>query len=158
MKKTMVSFLSLIIGFIAGGIVLGRFEKKIRQNIQEMSDKHLALFLMMNQWLQIKQDGKNLAEYLIKNGYANIAIYGMSYAGESLLREFKNSDVKVKYGIDKRADGIYSEINIMSPNDILENVDAVIVTSVFFMDEIEAMLSQKVSCPILSLNDILYEI
>ena len=41
---------------------------------------------------------------------------------------------------------------------MLEAVDAVIVTPIFFMDEIEEMLSGKMDCPIVSLEDILYEI
>lgn len=158
MKKLLASFLSAIMGFIAGASFIGKMKNKVNAKEKMMSNKHLSLFLMMNQWVQVKQEGKNLESYFEKNGYETIAIYGMSYAGERLYDELKNSKIKVKYGIDKKADGIYSEIDIVSPDDKLESVDAIVVTSIFFMDEIEEALSQKVSCPILSLEDILYEV
>ena len=46
----------------------------------------------------------------------------------------------------------------MSIDDDLEEVDAVVVTAITFFDEIEEKLSQKIDCPIISLEDILYEI
>ena len=41
---------------------------------------------------------------------------------------------------------------------MLETVDAVVVTAITFFDEIEERLSEKVDCPIISLEDILYEV
>lgn len=125
---------------------------------QAMSEKHLALFLMMNQWVKVKQEGKNLSTYFSDNDYKKIAIYGMSYAGETLLEELRDSEVEVVYGIDKNADGIYADVDIVSLDDDLENVDAIVVTAITFFDEIEEKLSQKVNCPIISLEDVLYEI
>ena len=46
----------------------------------------------------------------------------------------------------------------MSVEDELEEVDAVIVTAVTFFDDILEKLSQKLDCPVISLEDILYEI
>ena len=132
-------------------------QKKIREG-WEMSEKHLSLFLMMNQWVEIKQEGKNLRSYFEENGYYEIAIYGMSYAGETLINELQGSNVKIKYGIDQNAENIYADINLVSPDDELENVDAIIITPIKFFDEIEKKLSKKVNCPILSLEDILYEV
>jgi hypothetical protein len=123
-----------------------------------MSDKHLALFLMMNQWVKVKQEGKNLSSYFEKNGYKKIAVYGMSYAGETFLDELKNTGVDVAYGIDKNAVGIYSDVDIVSSDDELDTVDAIVVTPITYFDDIAENLSKKVDCPILSLEDILYEV
>ena len=82
----------------------------------------------------------------------------MSYAGEALLDELKDSKVKVVYGIDQNADSIYTDVDIVSADDDLEDVDAIVVTAITFFDEIEDKLSNKVSCPIISLEDILYEV
>lgn len=46
----------------------------------------------------------------------------------------------------------------MTLNDKLEAVDVVIVTAITFFEEIENNLSQKMDCPVLSIEDILYEI
>ena len=113
---------------------------------------------MMNQWVKVKQEGKNLSAYFEKNGYKKIAIYGMSYAGETLVDELKETEVQIAYAIDKNANSIYSDINVITMDDNLEDVDAIVVTAITFFDEIEEQLQSKVSCPIISLEDILYEI
>lgn len=162
MKKAMISVLSSVVGATVGAAVgagaVGKRKAEENGKIQSMSDKHLALFLMMNQWVKVKQEGKNVASYLEKKGYHKIAIYGISYAGETLIDELRGSSVEISYGIDKNADTIYSDINLVSPDDILEEVDAIVVTAITFFDEIEEKLMAKIECPILSLEDILYDI
>ena len=137
--------MSVLAGAIAGAGAIGKVEAGRLHHLQQLSDKHLALFLMMNQWVKVKQEGKSLTSYFEKNGYKKIAVYGMSYAGET-------------YGIDQRADSIYADVNIVSVEGELELVDAVVVTAITFFDEIEEKLSEKVNCPIISLEDILYEV
>ena len=82
----------------------------------------------------------------------------MSYAGETLIEELKGSDITIAYGIDKNADSIYADIEVFALGDNLPDVDAVIVTAITYFDEIEEILSTKLKCPVLSLEDILYEI
>lgn len=157
MKKGMVSILSMMVGGMLGAGTVGKVAEKNITKTKDMSEKHLALFLMMNQWVKVKQQGKDLASFFEKNGYYRIAIYGMSYAGETLLEELKGSPIQVAYGIDKRGDSVYADIDIVTLEDTLEEVDAVVVTAITFFDEIEEKLSEKVDCPIISLEDILYD-
>ncbi|MBD5471142.1 MAG: hypothetical protein HDR19_08540 [Lachnospiraceae bacterium] len=158
MKKGIISVLSLFGGAVAGAGVVRKLQGDKLGKAQELSNKHLALFVMMNQWVRVKQEGKTLSSYFEKNGYKRIAIYGMSYAGETLVEELKGTGVEVAYGIDMRADSLYLDVDIVSVNDILDEVDAIVVTAVTFFDEIEEKLAEKVSCPIVSLEDILYEV
>ena len=158
MKKTSISVVSAIAGAVLGAGATRKTFLSKAQKAQSMSDKHLALFLMMNQWVKIKQEGKELASYFDKNDYKRIAIYGMSYAGETLIDELRGTDITIAYGIDKNADSIYADMDIVSVEDVLDEVDAVVVTAITFFDEIEEKLSEKISCPILSLEDILYEV
>lgn len=158
MKKSIISLLSLGVGTVLGGSVVGG---KMTQNLvkkQEMSDKHLSLFLMMNQWVRVKQEGKGLETFFEKKDYYNIAIYGMSYAGETLLNELAETDIHVKYAIDKNSSKIYSDVTVCSLDDDLEKVDAIVVTAITYYDEIRDVLEDKVDCPIISLEDILYEV
>lgn len=158
MKKQIISILSGLTGAAIGAIVMGKASSTESNKKKELSDKHLALFMMMNQWVRVKQEGKSVVDYLKQHNFTTIAVYGMSYAGERLVEEVKGSEIEVAYGIDKNAGGIYADIEVVTPDEHLEEVDAVIVTSIFFMDEIERDLSAKLSCPILSLEDILYEL
>ena len=158
MKKPAIAILSALTGaaFAAGTV------KEISMNktkkIQETSDKHLALYLMMNHWVKVKQEGKCLAEYFTKNGYRKIGIYGMSYVGKTLVEELKGTEVTIAYGIDKNADSLYMDMDILTMDDDLDEVDAIVVTAVTFFNEIEEQLLEKIDCPILSLEDILYDV
>ena len=156
MKKPIISILSTLAGAALGAGAVGKVSLDKTKKVQSMSDKHLALFLMMNQWVKVKQEGKGLA--VETNGYKKIAIYGMSYAGETLVDELKNTGITVAYGIDKRADSLYADLDIVSMEDGLGDVDAIVVTAITFFDEIEEQLLEKIDCPILSLEDILYEV
>jgi hypothetical protein len=157
-KTTATVVVSALTGAAASAIAVGRTTGEKTKKAWGYSNKHLALYKMMNQWVRVKQEGKNLASYFEKNGYKNIAVYGMSFAGETLLEELKDTDVKVAYGIDKNADSIYADVDVVSMDDDFKEVDAIVVTAITFFDEIEEELSEKVDCPIISLEDVLYEV
>ncbi len=158
MKKTIISILSSLAGIALGAGITRRATAEKIQIVQGVSDKHLALFLMMNQWIKVKQEGKSLSDFFEANGYKSIAIYGMSYAGEALFNELRGTGVTVAYGIDKRTDLIDLDVDIVTADSELNEVDAIVVTAITFFDEIQEMLSTKVNCPIFSLEDILYKV
>lgn len=158
MKKSIISILSLIGGAAAGAGITGKIQRVKLEETQKMSAKHLKLFEMMNRWVRLKQEGKSLSSYFEKYDYRRIAVYGMSYAGETLVEELKGTEIEVAYGIDQRADSLYTDVDIMSMDEVLEEVDAVVVTAITFFDEIEKALCEKVNCPIISLDDIIYEV
>ena len=110
--------------------------------------------------LVVENNLKSILSHVVSknHGYKEIAIYGMSYAGETLLNELIESDIKIIYGIDKGADSIYSEIEVVKPTDKLKKVDAIVVTSITYFEEIyvdEYQDSNYVQEEIL--KDILYE-
>lgn len=158
MKKGVVGALSLLAGIAGGAITTEKAIGNKTKEVQKLSDKHLQLFLLSNQWIKVKQEGKNLSEYFEKNGYKKIAVYGMGIVGETLINELQDTGIQVMYGIDQKADSIFADIDIVSPEDTLDEVDAVVVTAVTYFDQIDEMLSGKLICPILSLEDILYEV
>lgn len=162
MKKGFGSVFSTLagmaVGAAAGGAVVGSSSSK---KIKEMADGHAKvheLYMAFDQWLRLRQEGKTLVEYFEKEGYKTVAIYGMKELGERLYDELKGSDVTVEYIIDKNADQIYAEVDVITPDEELKPVDVIVVTALYYFDEIEEMLSDKVDYPIISLEDILYEI
>lgn len=159
MKKGVLSFLlGGIVGGIAGVSAMGSKLGKDVKGERTYAQKHLMIMQMFNQWLIDKQEGKNLAQFFRDNGYKTIAIYGMSYLGERLVDELRDSGIEVKYAIDKNAENIYADVEIKQPTDNLPEVDAVIVTAVYFFDEIENALVKLIDCPIISLEDVLFEV
>ena len=137
----------MIIGFI-GGLVLGivityKVVKKSMceqlRKLQQLSDKHLAIMNLFSMWLQNKEAGLKIEDYLKEQQIKRIAIYGMSFVGERLYDELEQSDIKVVYCIDKNANNIYKDINVLTPDSGLEkeeSVDAIVVTAFVFFDEI----------------------
>lgn len=157
MKKGIISCLS---GVTVGGIVVKIYaekkQKKKNIELRSQSEKHLKMFFLMNQWLENKQNGKELEHYFAENGMKRIAIYGMSYIGQRLYEELQESDIEVVYGIDKNAKEVYSTLNIYQPTDELPAVDAIIVTAFYFYRDIERELSRSTEMPIISIEDIVY--
>lgn len=158
MKKGTISALSILIGVMIGIAVIGKVDQSKLKRAEKTSGKFMALFHMMNHWVKDRQNGKNLSVYFKENNYKRIAVYGMSYVGETLLQELKGTEVEVSYGIDKKARLINSDIDIVSPDEILDNVDVVVVTVVDYFDEIKEMLKEKIKCPIISIEDIVFEV
>ena len=158
MKKGAVSMLSVLTGAAAGAGVIGRMEREKRKKAEKLSGKFASMFHLMNQWVKVKQDGKNLSSYFEKNHYTKIAVYGMGYVGETLLGELKDTGIEVSYGIDKRVFSGRSDLPIVSPDDSLEHVDVVVVTAIDFFDEIEEKLRDKVKCPVISIEDVVFEV
>ena len=162
MGKQIKSVISALFGSVAGAAVgaavAGKKSSKKAQVQRTYAEKHLLIMRMFNQWMILKQEGKSLEKYFRDNGYQSIAIYGMSYLGERLYDELKDSGIEVAYAIDKNADAIYADIDVKKMTDDLAKVDAVIVTAITFYDEVVKVLQKKLDCPIMSIEDILYEI
>lgn len=162
MKKGIGKVVSTLVGVAAGAAAGGaaagtRLSKKIK-NLEEGHLKVHELYMAFDQWLRIRQEGKTLVEYFKQNDYKTVAIYGMKELGERLYDELDGSGITVKYIIDKNADSIYADVDVVTPDDVLEPVDVIVVTAIYYFDEIEEMLSEKVDYPVVSLEDILYEV
>jgi len=126
-----------------------------QRKTKELADKHLALYMLMNEWVKVKQENKSIADYFESCGYKRIAIYGMNYVGETLLSELRYTNVQVVIGIDNNASDLYTDINVVTPDKFAEEVDAIIVTPVFYYDEIVEALEKKTSCPIISIKNVI---
>lgn len=152
------------IGKIFGIIILGaglfrcfRFYGEVLEREKNQKEKNRAILRMFSKWMQNKEAGKAIEDYLIKMNFRTVAIYGMADAGQRLYDELKSTTVEVKYAIDKRAIEMEDDLQIMSTNDELAKVDVVIVTAIYDFIEIAGMLKQKIDSPIISLEQIIYE-
>lgn len=162
MKKPVISLLSTLVGTGIGAVAVskGVVEKKSKEvdKWKELADKHLVLMQLFNQWMITKQEGKSVTDYFLRENINSIAIYGMSFVGERLYDELKDSNIEVKYAIDRKADRIYSDVDVITSDEMFEEVDAIVVTPVFYYEEIEKLLSKKTDIAIISFEDILYSL
>lgn len=147
-----------LVGAAAGAAAVGRPSSKKIKELADGHEKVHQLYMAFDQWLRIRQEGKTLVEYFHQQDYKTVAVYGMKELGEHLCEELAGSDVRVLYAIDQNADSIYADVDVVTPDEELKPVDVIVVTAIYYFDEIEEMLSEKVECPIVSLEDILYEV
>ena len=158
MKKGTIGILGTLVGAVAAASITKSKTNKTVTQKNEKVDKFKGYYNMLNQWLCLKQEGKNLKEYFDNNGYKTVAIYGMGEMGNRLYDELKDTDIEVKFAIDKNAASTYSELTVFELEDELPTADVMVVTATFAFDEIEDELSDKVDMPIVSLDDVVYEI
>lgn len=110
-------------------------------------------------WVETKRQGKEIRSYFQKHGIRRIAIYGMAEVGELLYQELKDTEVTVVCGID-RSTIVSPNLTVVKPEEFHEEVDAVVVTVVYYFSEVYDTMIQKVNgeTPILGLDEILYEL
>ncbi len=160
MKKS-VKTLGILVGCCLAIIFINWHMKNNKNELDEMTrdrDKLWNMFWFLSKWMNAKIAGADIEKYLIKEGYTNVAIYGMSNLGQALINDLENSSISIKYGIDKDVEVYWDVFPIISPDQIekydFSGVDAVIVTAISFFEEIKVQLSKKLDCPIISLEDI----
>lgn len=157
MKK--LGFCAGLAVLAAGVLLLYRInglERKLEEQTG-MKEKNREQYLLLMQWLKLRQSGRSICNYLEEKGYRTVAIYGMGHNGERVLQELKNSEIEVLYGIDKKADSIVSDIDVLAVDADFPETDAIIVSEPIYMETIMKLLKTKVSCPIVSLEEAIYE-
>lgn len=119
-------------------------------------EKYRRMFALATNWWLRRNDGFSISDIILQKGYRNIAIYGMDQLGLILLDELCGGEVNVCYGIDRNAYGIFCQVKMYLPEDDLKPVDAVIVTAISYFDSIYNYLSDRIDCPIISLESLVY--
>ena len=117
----------------------------------------MQLYMLMVQWIETIQNGQRIAEWLKKNKYVTVAIYGMYVIWERLYIELIDHGIQVVCGIDKSSRDYLDGIKMYKPSDNLPEADVVIVTAISDYESIKKQLQEKINSPILSLQDILEE-
>ena len=131
-------------------------QKRKYEKEKILSDKHLEMFLLFDKWIQNEQNGKKIGDYLKKNKVENVILYGMSYIGRRLYKELLKEDIKIKY-LDKNKGMNIDNREINQIDECKDSADIVIVTAIYYFEDLKDELKMKFQCPILSLADIIYK-
>ncbi len=143
---------------LAAGIAVNNIKTKEINSQSIRADKNATVIESLARWVAILQNGKSLTEYFDKYGYKTVAIYGMHYIGERLYKELTGAGIEVKYAIDEKRNLTAVNVELRKPTDYLDQVDAVIVTPVYYFQSINEKLSGVMACPIISFDEILDEV
>ncbi len=77
--------------------------------------------------------------------------------GLCLLEDLREEEIIIDYAIDRNENISCLGVKIVLPEATLDEVDVIIVTAPDAYYEIKKSLKEKINCPILSLEDLLYE-
>lgn len=157
MKNKIITILMAVVACAGAAIFLYiKMTKRIKRWYR-IAVKNELLFRVAARWAEMESSGKKISDYIIQRGYKKVAIYGYGTLGEHLYAVLSKSDVGVACVIDRKADEKINLIEICKPDEIHQNFDAIIVTAIGNYDEIKEEMETKVSCPIISLEDLVYE-
>ncbi|MDR7813500.1 PIG-L deacetylase family protein [Lacrimispora sp.] len=121
--------------------------------------KYMQFYRVLIRWLSAKQEGNEIVSYLKSRGLINVAIYGYSDMGKLLYNELLQSSIAVTSILDKRDIQCSTpNLKIQLPSDGNMKVDAVLVTAVYYYDEIKLELMKMGYKNILSLQKIVEEL
>lgn len=155
-----VLYLAVVIAVSSVCLLSGYFlGRKSREKelcaMQNSNYKNSEFYKLVVKWLFLKQIQESIEDYFDEKHYSKIAIYGMHYLGERLLKELEGSNIQVLYGIDRNADNINCRVSMIKPEDDLPKVDVIIVTAIADFESIKKMLQDKVAYPVVSLKDVI---
>ncbi len=153
---------ALIAGAIAGSVAVIRIKNKIIDQEMKRTNKFRGYYDLTNKWISLKNEGKSSEQYFLDQNYKKISIYGMGELGSRLVEELKESQVEVVFAIDKNAGASNAALPVYDINEVtderMKDIDAVVVSAFFAFDEIESELQEIISCPIISLEDVIYSL
>lgn len=162
MKKIVGYLLTAIAGGALGGgagfLILTKLSDKIIEKKDFRIDKFVGYFNLLDQWIAMKEEGKSVESYFKYHNYSEIAIYGLGKVGNHLLKELKETDIQVLYGIDRKGDALSSDIEVYTLKEELPEVDVIVVTPTFDYYDIKEKLEKKVDSRIVSIDDVIYEL
>jgi hypothetical protein len=112
---------------------------------------------LFEKWLCLKERGTDFSVYFKKNGFNNIAIYGVGKLAEHLIYELENTEVNIVYGIDKNKKD-NSLIKVFSLEDKFPKVDAVVITIMSQYYEIAEILDNLVEAEMITIEEVIYSL
>lgn len=117
--------------------------------------KFKSYFNLLNVWKSIENKNKNIDSFFEFNRIKKIAIYGFGELGKRLYDDImRRNSLEIVYAIDKKKIN-NTFIDVKTMEDELPEVDAIIVSAIMDFEEICKVLEKKVSCPIISLDEVI---
>ncbi len=157
MMKTIL-VITVVVAFFVAGYCIAYSRMQIKYD--ELYVKYLnqqAVNHTVSIWLKEKVRRGNVSWAIQDIGSKRIAVYGIGILGEYLIEELRKQRITIVYIVDRKEmdSQEFQGIKVYHPNEPLPEADLVIVTAVFYFDDIAFELKKKVSCPIVSLEEII---
>lgn len=122
--------------------------------LENQLQKFKVFYWVLTRWIELKQRGISMASLLRSRNYERIAIYGYAEIGQLLCQELCQEEFEVSYIMDKKVCEAGGGIRICTPEKNLPKVDAVVVTAVYYFDEIKQELEKMGFENVISFRDL----
>lgn len=125
--------------------------------MKKRGDRFMSYYYLLTYWVELKQKGKSLKAYFDEKEYKKVIIYGYGPIGKRLEEEIKNTNVNICLIVDSNL--AEEDISLGRIEDLERQVaDVIVVTPTFAYKQIKANIENKVRCPIISLDEVVYSI
>ena len=140
MKKKFIACLNIIV-IVIGVYLSFCLALIVAKNKDQVINKYKKYYFLMCSWMEIPDE--KISKFFSQNNIKTIGIYGIKDMGKHLYLQLKNSQVKVKYFVDQASyvQGIF-DLPLYRPEDILEDVDAIIITPFTEFDSIKERIEK----------------
>lgn len=154
MKRNIIAGITGTISFVIGFILGGKILVSTVNDYKKRMERNLSNMVLLNDWLELLYSGGNIEQYFNCKGYKKIMIYGNGYVGRRLTQALTDSDIEVAAIMDKSVTADQNGIVIGADSEI-PNVDCIVITPVYYYDEILGLLREKTNVPLVSMKTVI---
>lgn len=148
------AFLIFGMSAAAGKIYLRKKNERIQAQ-KVLLRKQEEMLRTYEAWMNKARGKKTLDFFFHTNNFRTAAIYGLGRVGKQVYKELLRLDIQVLYGIDRKVK-CYDGLRCYEPDEALPEVDLIIIAVPDEAQDIAEGLREKVSCPVWSINDLLF--
>lgn len=156
-KNVIINLLCVAAGAAGAAIAVWKSFQKGKCAQSDRVTKFVEYFNILDAWMKIKEENREIESYFIENDIKTIAIYGMGKMGKHLVASLEGTSIEVAYGIDRNT-GVASPIKCYGIDEEWPEVDAIVVTVTFDFDNIEALIRRKACVEIIPLDTVIYDV
>lgn len=127
------------------------------KNIVSQKDKFEHYLNILDAWMDLRENGRRLDKWFLERGYREIGIYGYGTLGKHFMRELENSEVRIRFIVDRQKSKIPAGIPAFLPEEELPKADVVVVAATFYYDDISRKLRENGAEKVVSLERIIGE-
>lgn len=132
--------------------------RSLNSGLQKKHKEDLIFIQILAHLIFAIWDNGDLKKVLDDRGYHNVAVYGYGRLGEIVVLALQKAGVDITFIIDQNTELKYGNIPFYCPQQILPEVDVVIVTTIYYFDEVkETLIKNNIKADILPIDNILYQ-
>lgn len=166
-----MKFKNIVIGLIIAGASAGiatYITNKANEyeitKIKNSRDKFKSYYDVLTEWFKQEKKGNEISKFFADKKYNKIAVYGAGTLGNLFYSAMGKEESKIQCFIEETGLEIKNyigntDLKIMENEIDFSGVDVVLVSAITYYGSIKkALLEKGCTCPIISLEDVVYEI